>query len=97
MSDHLVGLPGEDFIRQGLVDYNNQEVTVFSCLVAMVAPCLARAGLLPDRQPPFQNLEVELTLYRLLRAEEGNAYERYNSLLRLLISFKRVLARRIRS
>jgi hypothetical protein len=38
--------------------------------------------------------EPELQLYRLLRREGGDAYSRYNALLRELISFEQALDRR---
>jgi hypothetical protein len=40
--------------------------------------------------------ESERTLYRLLRREGGDAYPRYNALLRRLVSFERALDHRLR-
>jgi hypothetical protein len=39
--------------------------------------------------------EVELQLYRLLRREGGDAYSRYNALIRELVSFESALDQRI--
>jgi len=47
---------------------------------------------LPSDTPLIE--EAELVLYRLLRAEGGDSYSRYNSLLRELVSFEQALDRR---
>ena len=39
--------------------------------------------------------EPELTLYRLLQAEEGDAFSRYNALVRRLVSLERALEQRL--
>jgi hypothetical protein len=97
MNDCLQNLPGEEFIRAGLADYLQQRVTISSCLVAIARPALRRAAMLPSEELPAFNHDVELTLYRLLRADGGDAYARYNALLRRLVSFEQALARRIRT
>jgi hypothetical protein len=53
------------------------------------------AGLLPETGIAIP-VEPELELYRLLRREGGDAYSRYNALLRELISFEQALDHRFR-
>ena len=94
--DLLVGLPGEKLVRQGLTDLRRARCTIAACLVAIARPRLARAGLIGGGET--QSLaEPELQLYRLLRAEDGDAYSRYSSLLRELVSFETALDRRTRA
>ena len=93
--DLFVGLPGEGLIRQGLVDWRAGRSTVASCLVAIGSPRLQDLGLLGGN-PPFASADAESHLYRLLRQEGGDAYARYNALLRELISFEQSLDRRMR-
>ena len=86
-------LPGGELVSQGIADYAAGRITPEACLVAVGWPRLERAGLpLPaavrDRFP-----EPELQLYGLLLQEGGDAYSRYNSLLRRLISFEQALER----
>lgn len=94
-NDVLSGLPGEHDIRQGLVDWQAGRSTVASCLVAISSPRLKQAGLLPEPAPSGLD-EPERELYRSLRAEGGDAYSRYNALIRELISFGQALDRRLR-
>ena len=60
-----------------------------------IVPCRNRirkfrnAGLVSG-EAPFD--QAELVLYNVLRKEGGNAYGRYNSLIRELVSFGRALA-----
>lgn len=91
--DLLSGLPGEDLIRKGISDCQGACLSIESCLVEMASPRLERAGLLHCHQPES---EPERTLYRLLRQSPGDAYPRYNSLLRELSSFEHALDHRIR-
>lgn len=83
-------LPGAELVEPGLVDAARGRWTVAGLLVAIAAPRLRRLGLVlpPDDRLPA---EPELLLYRALRAEGGNAYGRYNALLRRLVSFERAL------
>ena len=39
--------------------------------------------------------DAELQLYRLLREEDGDAYSRYNALVRELVSFRQALEQRL--
>jgi hypothetical protein len=93
--DLIAGLPGEALVRQGLADFQAGRCTIPACLVAMASPRLGRAGLLPStdaRRMP----EPELQLYRALRQQGGDAYSRYNALVRELVSFEQALDRRQR-
>jgi hypothetical protein len=92
-SDLISGLPGEPLVRQGLADLQSGKPTAPAWLVSIARARLAQAGLL-DRSTPSA-AEPELQLYRLLRREGGDAYSRYNSLLRELISFEQALDRRL--
>ena len=88
--DLICGLPGEALIRQGLADVTAGRVSVPACLVAIALPRLVRAGMLPSTGVPAI-AEPELLLYRLLRDQGGDAYSRYNSLLRELVSFEQAI------
>lgn len=72
-----------------LEDWRGGRVTVDSCLVAIAFGKFRNAGLVSG-EAPFA--EAELVLYDLLRKEGSNAYGRYNSLIRELVSFGRALA-----
>ncbi len=83
-------LPGGQMVQRGLGDMREGRCTIYSCLVAIGQTRLRRAGLL-EVEPTIA--EPERQLYRLLRAEGGDAYSRYNSLLRELASFEHALDR----
>ena len=93
--DLLAGLPGEALVRAGLADYQAGRCTVAACLIGIAGPRLARAGLIPATMVSWL-LEPEFQLYRLLRQQGGDAYSRYNALLRELISFESALDLRCR-
>jgi hypothetical protein len=90
--DLISGLPGEPLVRQGLADLRSGKPTAPAWLVSIARARLGQAGLLFPATPVAP--EPELQLYRLLRREGGDAYSRYNSLLRELISFEQALDRR---
>lgn len=92
--DILQGLPGEALLRTGLSDLTEGRRTVAACLAGIAGTRLIRAGLLPPSTAPW--MSAELDLYRLLRGEAGDAYARYNALLRELVSFEQALDRRTR-
>lgn len=95
-TDDLVsGLPGEQLVRQGLADFQDGICTIPACLVRIARPRLSRAGLMPQ-SVPGQFSESELQLYGLLKLERGDAYSRYNALMRELVSFENALDRRNR-
>jgi hypothetical protein len=93
--DLMSGLPGEKLVRQGLADFQSGLCTIPACLVRMARPRLSRAGLMPQ-SVPSQSAEAELQLYSLLKLEGGDAYSRYNALVRELVSFENALDRRNR-
>ena len=87
--DQIRTLPGGERILKGLQDWRAGQTPISSCLVAIAFGKFRKAGLV-EGEPPFS--EAELVLYDLLRKEGGNAYGRYNSLIRELVSFGRALA-----
>jgi hypothetical protein len=89
--DQLAGLPGEELVRTGLEDIDSGQVTVEACLVSIASPRLRQRGLLSVGAALVP--DAELVLYQLLGKAEGDAYSRYNSLLRRLVSFERALDR----
>ena len=93
MSDLLDGLPGEALLREGLTDFQSGRCTIPACLVGMARSRLRRAGLITG-VVATSFPEPERQLYRLLRQEGGDAYSRYNALIRELVSFEQALDRR---
>jgi hypothetical protein len=63
-------------------------------LIDIARPRLTELGVVPGSAPP-PVAEPERELYRRLRAERGDAYARYNSLIRELTSFQSALIRAI--
>ncbi|HUA64319.1 MAG TPA: hypothetical protein VME24_00625 [Alphaproteobacteria bacterium] len=94
MDDLIAGLPGESLVRQGLADVHAGRQTAEAYLVRIARPRLSRAGLLTGVLEDLP-ADAELCLYRLLRAQGGDAYSRYNALLRELVSFEQALDRRM--
>lgn len=84
--------PGAELIEHGLADYAAGLVTPASCLLAVAWGRLQRNGLPLPARTPERFPEPELQLYELLRRQGGDAYSRYNALLRRLISFEQSLA-----
>jgi hypothetical protein len=89
--DEIMRLPGGERMLQGLQDWREGRTTVNSCLVAIAFAKFRAAGLVSG-EAPFP--EAELVLYDLLKKEGQNAYGRYNSLIRELVSFGRALTRK---
>ena len=83
--------PGAELVLPGLSDVAAGRETIASCLVSIARPLLERSGLVEDSPTLRFVPEPERALYRLLLAEGGNAYGRYNSLLRRLVSFEQTL------
>ena len=88
------GLPGEALVRAGLTDLEAGRRTVPALVVSMARRRFVRAGLL--RSAPSLAGDVELELYHQLLSEGGDAYSRYNALIRELTSFERALEWRLR-
>jgi len=82
-------------VREGLADFESGRCTIPACLVGIARSRLHRAGLIPG-VVANSFPEPERQLYRLLRQEGGDAYSRYNALIRELVSFEQALDRRIR-
>jgi hypothetical protein len=82
-------LPGAELIDQGLADLAARAETVPALLVSIARSKLRSLGLdVPD--PGWA--EPELRLYRLLRQQQpADAYGRYNSLIRRLVSYAQAL------
>lgn len=87
----LSQLPGGELIQRGLSDYSGGRVTPESCLLAIAWSRLQQGGLQMPIKTSQHFPEPEMQLYGLLREEAGDAYSRYNSLLRRLISFEQSL------
>ena len=88
----LEALPGGALIRQGLADLEAGRQSIAALLIDIARPRLTELGVVsPSAPPPVA--EPERELYQLLRAEGGDAYARYNSLLRELTSFQSALIR----
>ena len=94
MTDLLTGLPGEELVREGLADLQAGRWTIPACLVVIGLPRMRRAGLV-RQEPAALPADAELQLYRMLRQAGGDAYSRYNALLRRLVSFEQALDRRL--
>ena len=94
--ESINGLPGERLIREGLADIKSGRRSIAACLVAIARPRLQQSGFISPGAADFLP-DAELQLYRLLRQEEGDAYSRYNSLVRELVSFEQALDHRQRS
>ena len=79
-------VPGSDLVGKGLDDVAAGAVTIESLLVAIAAPRLRALGY----SVPASADEPELRLYELLAAECGDgAHNRYNALIRRIVSFQR--------
>ncbi|PYI90567.1 MAG: hypothetical protein DME97_16640 [Verrucomicrobia bacterium] len=85
--------PGAELVLPGLEDLAAGRLTIAACLVSMARPTIEKSGLAEGFRPLRYVSVPEQTLYRLLRAEGGDPYGRYNSLSRRLVSFERALRR----
>jgi hypothetical protein len=94
--DDLDALPGGALIRQGLADLEAGHHSIATLLIDIARPRLTELGVVPQTAPP-PVAEPERELYRRLRAEHGDAYARYNALLRELTSFQAAFIRLRRS
>jgi hypothetical protein len=93
--DLIGGLPGEKLVRNGLKDFQARRHTIGACLIAIAQSRLSKTGFIPN--VPTYLPDPELELYRLLRQQGGDAYSRYNALLRELVSFENALDRRLQA
>jgi hypothetical protein len=92
----ITGLPGETLVRQGIADLRSGRRTIDACAVDTARIRLRGDGLRWETPGP-PSAEPELELYDLLRREGGDAYSRYNAILRELVSFEAAFARRVRA
>lgn len=88
-----ISVPGWELVSAGLADAAAGRTTPAACAVWIALPRLRRAGLVGDDLLARRIEEPEQELYRLLCAEGGNAYGRYNALLRRLVRFEHALDR----
>lgn len=93
-TDMIENLPGAKLILQGLTDVAKRSTTLTACLIEIAHTRFIRASLLPEDRARFIT-EPELCLYRLLCSQCDDAYSKYNSLIRELISFENALDRLI--
>lgn len=91
-SYELDALPGGALIRQGLADLEAGYQSIATLLIDIARPRLTELGVVPRSAPPPAT-EPERELYQRLRAEHGDAYARYNALIRELTSFQAALIR----
>jgi hypothetical protein len=80
------GLPGESLVRDGVRDVLDGRRSIPALVVSIARGRFVRAGVLP-RSAAALSAEPERDLYRLLRTGGGDAYSRYNALIRELGSF----------
>lgn len=85
----VVNYPGAELVLPGLEDAAAGRLTIGSSLISIARPLLDASGLAASFPGLTYIPEPERALYRLLREEGGDAYGRYNSLLRRLVSFER--------
>jgi hypothetical protein len=97
LQSRLQDLPGWEIVSAGLNDIAAGHRTPAACAVWIAVPRLRKAGLINDTDLARRVTDPELTLYRLLRAEPGDAYARYNATLRRLVSFEHALDRLVRT
>jgi hypothetical protein len=84
--------PGGDLIKQGIIDCQEDRQTIFSCLIQIGFPTLSKMQILPREIQQSNQEDAELILYRILKSEVGDAYSRYNALMRELLSFERAIS-----
>ncbi|MDQ6940261.1 MAG: hypothetical protein M3119_08915 [Verrucomicrobiota bacterium] len=89
----VVNFPGAELVLPGLQDAAAARLTIGSCLVSIARPLIETSELAKQFPSLTYFAEPERALYRLLCEEGGDAYGRYNSLLRRLVSFERALRR----
>lgn len=92
--DEWSGLPGAEFVRQGLADLDRNMLTESALLILVAAPRLTALGIPVKTPQPLPSEPLEHALYALLEDQFGaGAYTRYNSLIRRMVSFARALER----
>ncbi|MCW1923513.1 hypothetical protein OKA05_13190 [Luteolibacter arcticus] len=89
LEEQLKHLPCGLLVAEGLADHAAGRRGINACLVRIASPRLVRAGLMPPLESPGGAAELEL--YEILSSEPGNAYGRYNAIIRELVSFEHAL------
>ena len=89
LSEELRYFPGGIRVAEGLADHAAGRRGINACLVRIASPRLVRAGLMSPL--PISDNSAELELYEILSSEPGNAYGRYNAIIRELVSFEHAL------
>lgn len=80
-------LPGSDLIKQGLRDLAAGTESIESLLVQIGAPRLRRIGFdVPDDDNP--EFPEDLLYAKLAKEDSDTAHDRYNALIRRLVSFE---------
>jgi hypothetical protein len=80
------GLPGDDFVAEGIRDLACGIESEMALLVSIGEPRLSRLGL--AIASPLADPEHRLYA-RLAATDRGSAHSRYNALIRRLVSFER--------
>jgi hypothetical protein len=82
----LTAYPGGDLVQEGLADLARGEETIPALLVSIGAPRLKSIGL-PVPENTFPSPEMRL-YERLAETDSDSAHDRYNALVRRLVSFE---------
>jgi len=91
----LTDLPGEEIVREGMIDLAHSRETIPALLVAIGRPRLNSLGLAENLED-FMPDDPETRLYELLGCEHGNeAHSQYNAWIGRLVSFERALEHRV--
>jgi len=90
------GLPGEHLVRKGFEDLKQDQFSIPACLVSIARTRLCSTGIFDCEGLAFI-ADPEHALYAQLKREDGDAYSRYNSLIRELVSFEQALDHRLSS
>ena len=92
--DFLTDLPGEEFIRPGLIDFLAKRITVESLLAAMASNRLREYGIL-DCEDADLPVDAELKLYGLLTEQHADPYTQYRAYTGRLHKFECALDCRV--
>jgi hypothetical protein len=91
----LLTMPGAEMVLKGLEDSAEERITVEHYLTKIASPVLYKAGLVSHIA---NSIDDEIKLYELLNKEvEANAYGKYKSLMRLLVSFEKCLSNHLKN
>lgn len=88
-------LPGAELVLLGLEGIVANKLTIAARPVSIARPCIEKSGVTVGLPSLHYVVEPERALYLLFCQERGDAYSRYNSLLRRLVSSERALRRAV--